>query len=562
MSRADRARPGAAGLVALLGLLLGGLALVHAPRDPGAIRIAGVSALWWYVGLVAPLGAGVVACLTLRRARRSSAGGDPVGAVALWTAPAVLAPAAGLTFEGAADAPLVMLVALLAPLVTLLGPLPTTRTGPASALVVAAVVVMVLGANLLVLGDAAAVLGVERWRAVAVVAAAWVVGAGAVPRRWRAGALVLGLAGLATPLVIVAMAIGAAPWDAWRDVARQERLVFEDGSAWVTEGRAITVGTALEFSEPHRVTALAPATLRLVERDRGRVVAHDWRLGAGDALVVRSGDRLEVPAGARVRFEPGKRVPGAPPSGAAWADPAERNEPGRLPLAITVVLSLGAGAVALGTPTPRSGGGRPAAAVARAVAPVAVLVAASWGVYAARVAVDLALGGPRVAPLVGLGAVASGWAGVLAPWLTVASLALLGVVAACALHDRLAWALPRSPEDAMRPRAVTLTTLWTAAVAAAGLLALRSADPWSLLTFGLGLGAAAVVAPAIAGAGPAATGRGAVAGAVVFAAAAILGPRVAPWASLAWLHPAMVAAPVAWCVARASLGSSEIPRSL
>ncbi|MBI2217850.1 MAG: hypothetical protein HYU51_11175 [Candidatus Rokubacteria bacterium] len=43
-----------AGLVTLLVLAAGGLALALAPFDLGAIRLAGVSLLWWYVGLIAP----------------------------------------------------------------------------------------------------------------------------------------------------------------------------------------------------------------------------------------------------------------------------------------------------------------------------------------------------------------------------------------------------------------------------------------------------------------------------------------------------------------------------
>jgi hypothetical protein len=43
-----------AGLFTLLVLVAGGLALAVAPFDLGAIRLAGVSLLWWYVGLIAP----------------------------------------------------------------------------------------------------------------------------------------------------------------------------------------------------------------------------------------------------------------------------------------------------------------------------------------------------------------------------------------------------------------------------------------------------------------------------------------------------------------------------
>jgi hypothetical protein len=55
------------GIVALLVLL--GLApvLALAPATPGAVRIAGVSLLWWYAGVAAPLAATVLATVLLVR---------------------------------------------------------------------------------------------------------------------------------------------------------------------------------------------------------------------------------------------------------------------------------------------------------------------------------------------------------------------------------------------------------------------------------------------------------------------------------------------------------------
>ena len=56
-------------IVALLVLLAGAPVLALAPAAPGAVRVAGVSLLWWYVGLVAPvLATGIaIACLVRRR---------------------------------------------------------------------------------------------------------------------------------------------------------------------------------------------------------------------------------------------------------------------------------------------------------------------------------------------------------------------------------------------------------------------------------------------------------------------------------------------------------------
>ena len=41
--------------------------LALAPSAPGAVRLAGVSLLWWYTGLVAPLAATVITIAILWR---------------------------------------------------------------------------------------------------------------------------------------------------------------------------------------------------------------------------------------------------------------------------------------------------------------------------------------------------------------------------------------------------------------------------------------------------------------------------------------------------------------
>jgi hypothetical protein len=46
-----------AGVIVLLVMLLVVPLLAVLPGSPGSIRIAGVSLLWWYAGLAAPLGA-------------------------------------------------------------------------------------------------------------------------------------------------------------------------------------------------------------------------------------------------------------------------------------------------------------------------------------------------------------------------------------------------------------------------------------------------------------------------------------------------------------------------
>jgi hypothetical protein len=54
-------------IVVLLVMLAGALALALAPAAPGAVRLAGVSLLWWYVGAVAPLAATAIALVALLR---------------------------------------------------------------------------------------------------------------------------------------------------------------------------------------------------------------------------------------------------------------------------------------------------------------------------------------------------------------------------------------------------------------------------------------------------------------------------------------------------------------
>jgi hypothetical protein len=54
-------------IVALLALLAPALVLAVGPAAPGAVRLAGVSILWWYAGLVAPLLASLLTVVVLLR---------------------------------------------------------------------------------------------------------------------------------------------------------------------------------------------------------------------------------------------------------------------------------------------------------------------------------------------------------------------------------------------------------------------------------------------------------------------------------------------------------------
>ena len=57
-----------AGIVVLLALLALVPLLAIVPSAPGAVRVAGVSLLWWYAGLVAPLLSTLLALILLAAA--------------------------------------------------------------------------------------------------------------------------------------------------------------------------------------------------------------------------------------------------------------------------------------------------------------------------------------------------------------------------------------------------------------------------------------------------------------------------------------------------------------
>jgi hypothetical protein len=459
-----------------------------------------------------------------------------LGAAAVWLQPALLAGLALRVTAGAADAPWLALGALIAPLVALLAP--DAASGPVNPVARAATAValaLVLGADLALAADAAVLLGVAPSLAVATAAAVALV-VSLLPGARPAGAAMLAVIVplLVLPLVAVGLTTGTAPWTAWSRGGLRTALTFAETSDWVGEGERVARPTRLTFGEGQRVTALSAGVYRVVERDAVPPVVREWRLSPGETLTLRPGDELAVEAGTRLRFEAGRRVPGAPVSGAAWADAPSRG-PAMLPAALGALATLVGGAVGL---VPAARRGAPAA-----LAPLALLTATTtavaWGVYAAAAAPDLALGGSLAAPVLRLPARALG-ARTGAPLAVLALAALAGLLltAAVALRGRLAVA-GRAP------------ALWAAVVTAAALLAAAALDPWHALGLGLGL-AAAACAPARLARGRAAALAGSAVGAAVFVALAGL-PWTAP-AAAGWLgplvqHPALAALPLGWAAA-------------
>jgi hypothetical protein len=460
-----------------------------------------------------------------------------LAAMALWLHPVLLTALALRVAAGEADAPWLVLGALIAPLVALLAPSrrPLERGGPA-AIATGAVLAVLLAADFLVAGDAAALLGGAPWQGVAcaAVVALLVV---AWPDTARAGApaLVLGVVALLLPLGAVAVGDGSPPWSAWIRAASRPALTFSEHGPWSREGERVALGTRLAFGDGQRVTAITPGTFRVIEHDTPQPTVREWRLAAGETLTLRPGDELAVPSGARLRFQAGRRIPGAPASGADWADAPARG-PGMLPAALGVLVTLLGAALALVPSAPRA-----RAAVA---GPLALLVALTgtvgWGVYTAAMAPELALGGSSLAPLLRLPILGQATRGRLLALLALLALGFILLAVAAAARARLAAVVAPAPG------------FWAATVAVAAALALGLSDPWWLLTTGLGLAAAALAPMRLASSRVAAL-AGSLVGATAFVALSllpVLAPGAPPWLGVVARYPALVAMPLALLVAR------------
>src|SRR5262245_22606429 len=530
------AAPRWVGVAGLLGLLAGAIVLMAAPGNPGALRLSGMSLLWWYTAVVAPLAAILLVGAVQRAPGEAASGTSGWAAAAAWTSPVVLGLVAAGAFAGVPAAPAVALAVLVAPLVARLDPVvgEAGRPSVVARLAIAVGVGLILWANFLLFVDVARGLSVPRWATSVVVAAVALLVPVFLRGNPEAGSRVsLAAAGGVAFVALVAVlgiALATSPWGAWKSVASRPALTFAERDPWVTAGRTLTAPIALDFTELHRVTALSPAIYRVDEPGRFR----ERQLREGESLTLRAGDRLVLDAGARLRFEAGKRVPGAAASGVAWADPPRRNAPLAVVEMIGATLTLVAGALALvGPPSPTTVRG------ASALLPAMVLGALCLGVYGVYAAPGLIIGAPALAAVFYVPApVGPGPAGRVLAWLTV--LALRGVLAAaCGVQSR----------GELTDRVMTGLV-----VLAAG-ASLWPADPsWALLT-GLGVIASAVVAPRLAADEPMARLAGSLVGAAAFACLALF--RLPAWASVAGAYPALTAAPLAWIAARVTRGSAR-----
>jgi len=542
---------GRVGVVVLLVLLAAVVVVPSLPGDPGAVRLAGVGVLWWFVACAAPLVATLTTCAFLRvPTSRSNTRTATLRAVATWASPVVLTAVAARVFAGSPEAPVLVLSVTVAPLLALLTPSADPAPSPnrVAGLAAAAAVGLVLCANLGAVADVARLAGVPRHAALTLSAATAFLGVA-----WRAArrpvgdaAVLAGAAGVVLPLVVIgAVAVAVPPWTAWSRTASRPALTFGERSAWVTDGRRLERSTTLVFTEPHRVTALNPGVYRVVEEvvegDAPRSVTREWRLAAGEALTLRPGDRLILEAGTRVRFEGSKRVPGSAASGVAWADPPERRSLGMAAHALGAVLTLVGGALAL-LPRPRALPWRRAVA-GPLLLPALTLAAVSWGAYGVYAAPELELGASPVTGLVELPALVLP-APVGRALVATSILALLALFVATALALREVIARQAGPANA--------DVVWGGLVMAAAVAGLWPMDPWRTWLAGCGLAAATVAAPRLAGGDSRAGLAGSLTGGAAFVGVAAVGGQLPAWAGAVAAYPVLLAAPLAWMAVRAA----------
>ena len=578
------AAPRRVGVAGLLGLLAGALVLMFAPGNPGALRLLGIGLVWWYAAFAAPLAAVLLVAGSQRPASRSGSGShrSMVLAIAAWTSPVLLALVAARALAGGPDAPALALAAVVAPLIAFLCPATRGAQRPnlVATLAVGAGLGFMLWANLLLFADVAGLLGLPRWATatlatlvalltveLARAADTGVPRARQRPARGRAqgdagarfyrmalrgGGLTLLYAsalGLIALVAIIAATLVVSPWGAWREVASRPALTFGERSPWVTDGRTLATPIALDFTEGHRVTALSPATYRVVEPGRFR----EWQLRPGETLSLRAGDRLVLDAGVRLRFEAGKRIPGAPASGVVWADPPERGGLTAVLEALGTLVTLVGGALAIVGSRPTLG--------ARAVYAgsglllVLVLSALCLGVFGAYAAPGLSIGVPALAATFDLpAAIVPGPMGQALGALGAGVLLVLFAATALALREVLGRALRRRrgrESDTTGPRAELTRPIMRVFLVAACAASLWGGDASRALLTGLGLAASATLGARLADDQPATRLVGSVVGVIVFAGFALLGPRLPTWASVVGTYPALAAAPLAWGAARA-----------
>jgi hypothetical protein len=385
-------------------------------------------------------------------------------------------------------------------------------------------------------------------------------------RRIGRAAAGLALLGLLVPLAAV-LATTDPVWPrVWEAVASRPRIVFGGGSRWVREGRPLHgfPEVTLRVTEEQRVTLLGPGSVRLEAPDGA---AWSREISAPIDLTVRPGDRLVLPDGFSLRFQPGRAIPGAPRSGADWADPGIGPDGWRALAGLAVTLLIGGlglapvhGAMPAGGP-----GATRAAATGAVMAAVGLLAAVLWSLYTAWLTPEAYLPGVAASEVYELSAGVGALGALGAPLRDLALVGLGGGGLAAVLS-----ALAGTPGGVPGVRL-------GCAVAAGLLAALHPLGAWPVLLLAFGF-AAATGAPAAILTGwterlsPLGLSLGVAVGLVTFGAlelvqlAGLVGPPDRDWLSWLAAWPALAAGPLAavtaWLVSLTSTRDRAIPPAL
>ena len=438
--------------VVLLVLLLAGFLLLGAlPNQVASIRVAGLSLLWWYGGVLAPVMAVLVAIRWLAEPRARPVSGRMTSVariLAVWLTPVmVLAVPAALAARGA-DGLWLGLVVTLAPLIALGWGAGRPHPGDGAP-----------GSETLFPGRHAAhhggraALGEHRTggrrdrvaRRAPVAGHRGHRGGGLAPDRLAAPApdrpaaardRVHGRGRGAAAARVGARArahrgVGSRGHPARPSGSRPRAPGSSAGAIWAWCGAA----RRSCFDEVHRLTAPAGGILRARTMDGGRRAAIEWTLAPGQTVTLRAGDEISRASTLRLRFEADKRVPGAPASGMAWADGGPRRGLERVGLAGHAAGRRGRAATrgAHGAALPRRVG------LAAGGLLLAFVWAQAWAVYALIQAPDLFLGGITLERLLELpphALFAEPWRRTLQTLLLAAGLAAF-LASSLALRERL-----------------------------------------------------------------------------------------------------------------------------
>ena len=428
------------GVLVLLALLAAPPLLALLLYDVGAIRVAGLSFEWWYVGMIAPLLAVVSPSPSPDAAVFAPTGmTDAVRLLAVWLTPALWLAMPAIILARGPEGLWIALTLTAAPLVALVmnGRAGLARTDGRwifRRVVLFAVAGIMIWANVVIAGDVAEWLGAPRWHAIGVaVLVAWLATAWRGAGRGLIALWLAGLIGLGVPLVELVRHAGIDPLAAWERVATQTGFRFPASSVWVTSGRTFGASggrASVVFTEEHSVTAPSGGLLRGHSAAAARGSDQEWRLSPGQSVTLRTGDRLEAPTAIPLRFEAGKRVPGAPPSGMAWAAWSPVDGWRALGLGLTLVM----GAVALLRAGPAVRVSRREALVVGAGLLLAFAWAQGWAIYRVLDAPDLFLGGVTIERLADFGGFGHG----LPRWTVALQTLVVGAGAASFIASNVA----------------------------------------------------------------------------------------------------------------------------